>query len=63
MGQPAFRVPGVSWGLLTVISTFVASSALWVALTPPATRRSSPPAPGNSSRCRTPKLRISSRGS
>jgi hypothetical protein len=34
MGQPAFRVPWVSWGLLTVVSTFVALSALWVALTP-----------------------------
>jgi hypothetical protein len=31
---PAVRVPWVSWGLLTVASTFVASSALWVALTP-----------------------------
>jgi hypothetical protein len=34
MGQPAFRVPWVSWGLLTLVSTFVALSALWVALTP-----------------------------
>jgi hypothetical protein len=34
MGQPAFRVPWVSWGPLTVVSTFVALSALWVALTP-----------------------------
>jgi len=36
MDQPAFRVPWVSWGLLTVTSTFVALSALWVALTPAA---------------------------
>lgn len=34
MGQPAFRVPWVSWGTLTVVSAFVAASALWVALTP-----------------------------
>lgn len=34
MGQPTFRVPWVSWGPLTVVSTFVALSALWVALTP-----------------------------
>lgn len=34
MGEPAFRVPWVSWGLLTVVSTLVALSALWVALTP-----------------------------
>jgi hypothetical protein len=34
MGQPAFRVPWVSWGPLTVVSTFVALSSLWVALTP-----------------------------
>ena len=31
---PAFRVPWVSWGLLTVISTFIAASGLWVGLTP-----------------------------
>jgi hypothetical protein len=31
---PTVRVPWVSWGLLTMASTFVASSALWVALTP-----------------------------
>jgi len=34
VGEPAFRVPWVSWGLLTVVSTLVALSALWVALTP-----------------------------
>jgi hypothetical protein len=34
MGQSAFRVPWFSWGPLTVVSTFVALSALWVALTP-----------------------------
>jgi hypothetical protein len=34
MAQPAFRVPWVSWGLLTLVSTFVALSALWVAVTP-----------------------------
>jgi len=34
MGESASRVPWVSWGLLTVVSTFVALSALWVALTP-----------------------------
>jgi len=28
------RVPWISWGLLTLMSTFVAASALWVALTP-----------------------------
>ena len=31
---PAFRVPWVSWGLLTVISTFIAASGLWVGLNP-----------------------------
>jgi hypothetical protein len=31
---PAVRVPWVSWGLLTMTSTFVAFSALWVGLTP-----------------------------
>ena len=34
MGQSTFRVPWFSWGPLTVVSTFVALSALWVALTP-----------------------------
>jgi len=34
MGQPAFRVPWVSWGVLTVVSIFVALSSLWVALIP-----------------------------
>jgi hypothetical protein len=34
MGQSVFRVPWVSWGPLSVVSTFVALSALWVALTP-----------------------------
>jgi hypothetical protein len=34
MGQSAFRVPWFSWGPLTVVSTFVALSELWVALTP-----------------------------
>jgi hypothetical protein len=34
MGQSAFRVPWFSWGPLNVVSTFVALSALWVALTP-----------------------------
>jgi len=34
MDTPAFRVPWISWGLLSVVSTFVAASALWVALTP-----------------------------
>ena len=36
MGQSVFRVPWVSWGPLTVVSTFAALSALWVALTPAA---------------------------
>jgi hypothetical protein len=34
MRQSKFRVPWFSWGPLTVVSTFVALSALWVALTP-----------------------------
>ena len=34
MGESASRVSRVSWGLLTVVSTLVALSALWVALTP-----------------------------
>lgn len=34
MGQPAFRVPWVSWGGLATVATFAALSALWVALTP-----------------------------
>ena len=34
MDQAAFRVPRVSWGLLTVVTTLVAFSTLWVALTP-----------------------------
>jgi hypothetical protein len=33
-GEPTSRMPLISWGLLTVVSTFVALSALWVALTP-----------------------------
>lgn len=34
MGHPVVRVPWVSWGLLAVVATLVAFSALWVALTP-----------------------------
>jgi hypothetical protein len=34
LSTPALRVPRVSWVLLTVVSSFVAASALWVALTP-----------------------------
>jgi hypothetical protein len=34
MGEASFRVPWVSWGALTVLSTVFTLSALWVAVTP-----------------------------
>jgi len=34
MDPPVLRVPGVSWGLLTVVSALAAAGGLWVALTP-----------------------------
>lgn len=62
-GSRDFRVPWLSWGLMTVIGMFVASSALWVALTPAGEQTELTGQTWNSSRCRTPRSPISSRGS